>query len=729
MIGESTRRFEQAIRPRLRALGRRLRLYALIDGLAVLCPAVIAAMAITFLVDRAFRLEWDMRLVQLATLLAALVMVAWRWVWSPLRVPVGDAELALLVERRFPQLSSRLISAVEFSGGAVAEHHSRSLMETVIHEAEAQAGELRFADALAHARALRRASVTLGCLVLLATGAMAAAEPMRLWFQRNVLLRNVDWPQRNKLIVRDLKDGRLVVARGDDVAIAADVVPGYEAPRQVFVEFRGESGTSERVQMPAVLAQASAGENRAAASFTYTFNRIDETLRCRVTGGDARTDWFAIEVVERPRIDEVRIAIEPPAYTRLEPYELRAGQTVAEALRGSRLRFQVRTNKPLTRAVLMRDTTGNPEELGPARALGEREFAGEDRPAGTASYYFQMEDALGFSNISEHNPPLRLSVRLLADKPPGVKMRVRGAGEMITPEALLPIEMDFSDPYGLATAALVHDLGRKDAKPVEEPIDGFEAGTKTFTRTVEWPVARQKAAEGERLTLHAQATDFDDVSGPNVGESARVTLRVVSREELLAELNRREQEYRQDFERLIRSQEELYAELLTLARPPNPAEPTRDRQRALNLLARRQRDHGGRLNTVRIQFEQVLSELQVNQLSSPTVESRLGGAIIAPMGTLQRNGIPTAADAVDHFSQTNSDEAIQSIKSTQDAVLAEMNKILVNMRKWEGYQEAVALLREVLKMQGNLNQEVEKQLEEEIFGGLPGTQPADAPSK
>ncbi|MEP0844249.1 MAG: hypothetical protein HRF43_16235, partial [Phycisphaerae bacterium] len=135
------------------------------------------------------------------------------------------------------------------------------------------------------------------------------------------------------------------------------------------------------------------------------------------------------------------------------------------------------------------------------------------------------------------------------------------------------------------------------------------------------------------------------------------------------------------------------------------------------------------LNTIRVQFEQVMSELQVNQLSSPAVEARLGGAIIAPMGALQRNRLPAAADGIDGLARNASDEAIQSVKTSQDAILADMNRILAAMQKWEGYQEAVALLREVLKMQGNLNQEVERQLEEEIFGGPPGTRPATRPSQ
>ena len=48
-----------------------------------------------------------------------------------------------------------------------------------------------------------------------------------------------------------------------------------------------------------------------------------------------------------------------------------------------------------------------------------------------------------------------------------------------------------------------------------------------------------------------------------------------------------------------------------------------------------------------------------------------------------------------------------------------MNRILTNLVKWEGFQEAVTLLREVLRMQKQVSEETEKRIEAEIFGVEP----------
>jgi hypothetical protein len=101
--------------------------------------------------------------------------------------------------------------------------------------------------------------------------------------------------------------------------------------------------------------------------FTHTFEQVRETLRAYVWGGDARTDEFIIEVVDRPRISEVHLSVTPPAYSRLAPYDLRPGQTVAEVLNGSRVGFRVRTDRPVVEAVLMRQSATK-SRVGPRAA-------------------------------------------------------------------------------------------------------------------------------------------------------------------------------------------------------------------------------------------------------------------------------------------------------------------------------------------------------------------------
>ena len=714
----SRTQFEQVVVRRLNALGRRLRWYVLLDGMAVLSAALLLVVLITLAVDYVARLDRGMRATQLASLVLVLLGLAWHWLVRPLRVRASREQLSLLVERRFPQLSSVLVSAVEFARAPghtappASAEHSTSMRDAVIRSASRQAADLRFDAVLGHRRVRRRAAVTAGCFCAMLLLALIARDTMGLWLRRNVLLADVAWPQRNHLTVENLTDGKLISPRDEDVTVSAVVDRGYEPPRQAFVEFQNAAGAGGREQMPAM--------SQPEVRFTHTFERLAQSLRCRMVGGDAVTDWFEIQVVDRPQIRNAVIEVVPPAYTRLQPYELRAGQTMAEVLMGSEVRFRIEANKPLARATLLREEGNQVASLGEAALSDGLHATHSVRPTATSTYRFLLVDPLGLTSDSERIIPVRFNLRLVADKPPSVKMRIKDVGDMITDQAVLPVEGSFDDAYGLAGAAIAGEIVREGAatQPFVEPIAGFEPGTRSFARTVDWAAARHRVAEGDRLTLACQASDFDDVSGPNLGKSTAIFLRVVGSEELLADLSRREQEHRRDFERLLRQQEDLYAGMLATSRPESE-----DPREFYPRLARRQRDFAGRLNLLRLQFDQVLAKLRINQLATPAVEARLGQGVIAPMDELYRVGMPRAAVILEQLPPDATGPAMKEARQAQEQVLTEMNRILASLLKWEGYQEAVTLLRDVLKMQKTLSEETENKLEEQILGPA-GSAPA-----
>ena len=143
----------------------------------------------------------------------------------------------------------------------------------------------------------------------------------------------------------------------------------------------------------------------------------------------------------------------------------------------------------------------------------------------------------------------------------------------------------------------------------------------------------------------------------------------MTRDELLTELARREQEYRQDFERLVDAQEKLRGQLLSVF--------GRFAQRrafdALGVelapLERRQRNIASSVNVVRQQFAQILAALTVNQLDTSDQRERLENGIIEPLGRLVRRDLVTAADTLRQWAREKSPERA-SLVDPQQARLA-----------------------------------------------------------
>jgi hypothetical protein len=319
-------------------------------------------------------------------------------------------------------------------------------------------------------------------------------------------------------------------------------------------------------------------------------------------------------------------------------------------------------------------------------------------------------DEVGLDN----RRPVRFSLRVILDEPPSARLKLRGAGNMITPQAVLPIKVEYADTYGLATAELLVQTSREESNENSIPLPEFNPPVTSFSTSLTWPVATAAIAPGETLTLFARATDLDDVSGPNEAQSQEKTLRVVTREELMAELARREQEYRADFERLVDSQERLRGALLTVLGRVQKSEDTGEALAGeLAPLERRQRNIAGSVNVIRQQFEQILAELSVNQLDTLDELQRLGDRIVGPLTQLAKRDLVAAADTVRQWSRDASTDKALLVDPQQVALLSQMRHVLANMIQWEGYQEVVNMLHDIIRLQQELRSETQETLEEQ----------------
>ena len=317
----------------------------------------------------------------------------------------------------------------------------------------------------------------------------------------------------------------------------------------------------------------------------------------------------------------------------------------------------------------------------------------------------------------QNKRPARCGIRLLKDEAPRVRLKLPGAGGMVTTEAVLPVELELSDDYGLGAAELVYQIMGEGETDHILALSDFDKGAKRHEQRMGLAVSSLPVLAGDRITLFARATDLDDVSGPNEGSSTAVTLRVVTRDELLAELSRREQEYRQEFERAVGAQEDLRRLLLTAVDRLGD-----HRDEALTQLARAERGQrliAGQVNGVRQQFERILTRMRANGLETEVVRRRVGDGIVAPLTRLTRRELASAADAIRRLAREPGAQRASTIDPQQVRILADMQAALANMLKWEGFQETVTMLREILRRQAELKAETAEEIKRqaaEIFG-------------
>lgn len=704
----------------LAAVGRSLKRQVILQGLCRCAAFLVVLCMAQFALDALLVLGTGPRAALLIGVIGILGYELWRCVLRPARLHVDVTDVASLVERHHPSLRDRLVSAVAFATATDIrpERDSPAMIRAVLDESTNAASSLRMHDIFHSRRHRNYLSLGLAACAVPGLFALFFPEMLSAFLARNFALREVPWPSRVTLVLEGFTGDKLRWPIGDDLTLVAtatrEVPPGVRA---VFESASGESVVRE---------MARRGENQ----FVVDHGPLQSSMRVRFSiwrlGVDEKTRWYDIEAVERPSVREVTIEVTPPEYTGLNAFTLATGQTSADILRGSQMTIRAALSKPVVKAALR---TAD-QVLTVADMESDSLISATFTPTQSGSYYFDLLDADGLSDAR----PVTCVLRLAADPAPKVRFTIPGAGEMLVPTAILPIQVDCEDNLGLRRIELAHGVvseesGAARTTSATEPLPNLEARQQRYELKLPWPLLPLTLKPGDQLLMQVRAEDYQPpVDSPStgdsastmrspashVGESPQYTYRIVTPEELAAELSRRESEWRREFEQIIKAQEQLnlrVAELLT-ASAAEAASPTVIAR--LGQEARSQRQQAGRMRTVARQFEQILGEMEVNQLASAAIRRRLDTGVIAPMRTLVDEDVPAAADLLEQL-RTHYDAAgAESLTDAQTQITRSMYAILANMLKWEGYDEAVSLLRDIIRLQGDLNQDTQRRLQEEI---------------
>lgn len=228
----------------LHQLRNTIRLYVLAEGLGVLLLFLVLCFWIGLLLDFGFFkgfwitsildfdflrfsvdwvqvLPWGVRAALLGVVSAGLLGVVLSKVFLRLFRDFRPSALALVLERRFPDLlGERLITAVELADPKLAEQYgfSQPMVDQTIQEAAARVDQVAINEVFDWRR-LRNLGIALAVLTigtyLLVLGAYAALtggvggffgrfnDVASVWFERDVLLMDTIWPRRAHLELID----------------------------------------------------------------------------------------------------------------------------------------------------------------------------------------------------------------------------------------------------------------------------------------------------------------------------------------------------------------------------------------------------------------------------------------------------------------------------------------------------------------------------------------------
>ena len=373
----------QRLRPELASLLARLRArirrYVAIEGLALLLAALAGLFWLLLGLDygyfRLTRLELPvpLRIGMVVVALGLIALVAIAYLLLRLFRRMRSRALALVLERRFPELDDRLILAVERAEGALAADEgslSDFMLARAADDVALAAERLELADVFDR-RPLRRA-ILLAVALWVPIFALAVIRPGVLEVWRDGFVRFAETYH-----IRDSRLALTIVAPPNDRLRALPPGSVYHHPRGASLVMLLDVPAEPRDDGEAWVVPASAYASRRTDSgarqtipaikttdrqFRLTIEDVTESMDLWVTGGDFTTSVpYRIEVVDPPHVRRVRLTNYYPAYTRLNQRDAEGriiadrqilSGPVASVPVGTWMNFTAQTNKPIKNARL-----------------------------------------------------------------------------------------------------------------------------------------------------------------------------------------------------------------------------------------------------------------------------------------------------------------------------------------------------------------------------------------
>lgn len=681
---------------KLQSLRTRLRISLAVAGIGRLLMITLTYFAMTFLLDWLFHLTGATRLFMLLVGVACIGFTFVRHLVQPLALPLNQDNLALLIERHFPELKESLISAVQFKRGGTAS--SEPLIRRVLEEVDKNASHIDFARIISIKKPVE--FFALGSLLLLVCAFQTFSNPhlVRIWASRMVNPYSaVQWPRSTQLSLGLQKVTK--IARGEDLHFEISVNRGQ--PSKVIVEYENEQGTIGIRRI----------NKNSGNQFKAFFPRLSEPMKIRAKGGDDITDWHSIEVLERPRVTRINVEVEYPEYTGQKKEVLQEGQGNVHAVAGTKLKIKAYTDIPVYRAILAVEN-GNPTQM---EITDSQNLQGEVtlRPE-FLSYRVevQTQDEIANSN------PLTFKLSIIPDNPPLIKLQDLESEQEYTANGELPLQYSAKDDFGIQSVSLKWQIPAAAGTAEEDRggesilLDQIEK-KKVIQSEYTWKLETLKLHEGGKATFHLEASDYDEVQGPNIGKTREYTIHIVSSAKLEATLVQRESAARRELEHLRKQQQLTRRRVEDIYETLNQNGELDTKSQEQHVKAElEQRQITRDASALKDNLRSMLSYIKNNKLTGFEREDQIE-AMKFGLEQLTSNQMPKAGEALQQ-SRANSRDAKPEIKQLNEAITLQkdterkLEEMLATENEGGELDKLIQRARNLTNRQQRLNQKTKE---------------------
>ena len=309
-----------------------------------------------------------------------------------------------------------------------------------------------------------------------------------------------------------------------------------EIPDSIFIEFRPVFNIENKDSTIIFSAKKSNVDE-----YKFEFLEIYQNFQYRAFSPSIKfwdpwdeitTKFFSISVTDRPSIDDFLVTITPPAYTGLKKQSQKANQAQIQAINGSKINVELKSNKDLSLAELILDEEKKEMNINGKRAQFEF-IASLDQ-----KFSINLKDKRGVRNRN----PIPFNLQIINDISPEMTIIQPPPIIELGSDQTIPILMSIEDDFGFSNLQLSYELQRPNYIDAEPLISLFNIEINKSSKTQQdiqtiWNLQSIGLMPEDEIYFHFELYDNDIVTGPKKTISSTFIVRLPSLNDLFHSFN------------------------------------------------------------------------------------------------------------------------------------------------------------------------------------------------
>jgi len=592
---------------KLQQTGRKINNRLAFEGLLGLASLLAAGLVLFWFTTLVFWPGPLFRTVAMALFLGAITVIVYLSVIRPLLSKPPLTSIALRLERHYGRLQSRLIGALQLYDKIVdnRENYSLELIEKTIEEAGEEIKNIDFRVAVAkNKKPLRLMLAALFLLVIVSLASFNTLEQtLRLYASP---LTNIPRPTNIRLSI-DPENAEVI--KNEDISVRIKVDGGRIGRPKFSYRYDPDSWFEA---LPEEIAIDSSGGDR---TFAFTFKKLRRDVEFYASAGPARSPVGKIKIIDPPRIMDLSVTLNYPKYTGLPDKTLPPNEGAVTAIKGTRVKFEGRVNKPISNGrIVLLDDTGK-ETADRKLIIDGKKISGDFPISFNGAYRVEISDSGGLSNPK----PINYEITALDDYPPTINITFPASDIDLDERMFVPLSAEIHDDYGFSRLDLVYWVSSEGRESDRKKItltrnfNGQSEGVVEY----DWSVEELDMMPGDLAYYYLEIFDNDAVSGAKAAQSRTYSARLPSLDEIVADITGGREDIIEQMQQASAYQKRLKDQLENIAREMQTASQINwEKKSEIQAVVNRQKDIAEKVEKAARQLAENIEKLDRQQMAA-----------------------------------------------------------------------------------------------------------------